>query len=265
MIKVIVCGACGKMGSRLISLISQDKEMKIIGAVEKTNHPRVNKTVFGDIVAADNLEKTILDADVVIDFTNPDATLDHVEIAARYQKPMVIGTTGLNEGHVTEISAVAKVAERMPIVLAPNMSPGVNLLFNLVREIDEALPDYDVEIIELHHNQKKDAPSGTALKLADKVAVGLDASKEVISRKPFFGRHGNIGSRKPEEIGIHAVRAGDIVGTHIVLFAGPGESIEITHRAHSRDVFAHGAIKAAKWIIGKPPDLYDMQDVLGIK
>lgn len=262
MIKVIVCGACGKMGNRLISLISQDKEMKIIGAIEKWNHPRINKTVLGDIVAAENLEKCLSDADVVIDFTNPDSALEHVAVALQYQKPVVIGTTGLSKEQIAEISEAAKT---IPVVFAPNMSPGVNLLFSLIREIDEALPDYDVEIIELHHNQKKDAPSGTALKLAEKVSSGLDASREFISRKPVFGRQGNTGARKPEEIGIHAVRAGDIVGTHIVLFAGPGESIEIVHRAHSRDVFAHGAIKAAKWIIGKPPSLYDMQNVLGIK
>jgi 4-hydroxy-tetrahydrodipicolinate reductase len=262
MIKTIVCGACGKMGSRLISLISQDKEMTVIGAVEEKNHPSINKTVLGDIVAIDSLERDISDAEVVITFTNPEASLKHLTVAAYHKKPIVIGTTGFTKDHRLMIE---KLVTEIPCVLASNMSPGANLLFRLARETDEILPDYDVEIIEFHHNQKKDAPSGTALKLAEMVTTGLDDAEEIITRKPIFGRHGNVGPRKPEEIGIHAVRAGDIVGTHIVLFAGPGESIEIIHRAHSRDVFSHGAIKAAKWIIGKPAGLYDMQDVLGIK
>lgn len=267
MVKVIVCGACGKMGSRLISLIGQDAEMKIIGAIEEAKHPRIDKTIIGDIVVTNNLDKIINDADVVIDFTNPGATLDHLEIAARYQKPMVIGTTGFNEGELTEISAVAKIAQRMPLVLAPNMSPGVNLLFKLAREVAKALPGYDPEIIEVHHNQKKDAPSGTAYKLAEEISLGYaDANPETAKNRVLsHGRSGTLGPRKLEEIGIHAVRAGDIVGEHTVIFAGPGERIELIHRAHSRDVFVHGAIKAAKWIVDKPPDLYDMQDVLGIK
>ena len=151
--------------------------------------------------------------------------------------------------------------------MAPNMSQGVNLLFKLVKEVAMTLPGYDAEVVESHHNQKKDAPSGTAYKLAEEIALGYaDADPENAKNRVLsHGRQGIIGPRKAEEIGIHSIRAGDIVGEHTVIFAGPGERIELIHRAHSRDVFAYGAIKAAKWIVGKPAGLYDMRDVLGIK
>lgn len=264
MIKVIVCGACGKMGNRLINLIGEDKEMKIIEAIEEKSHPRIDKTIIGDITVTDNLEKNIDATDVVIDFTNPGASLRHLEIAEKHQKAIVIGTTGFKDG---EIYVIKTRAEKIPCVLAPNMSLGVNLLFKLAREIAKALPSYNPEIIEVHHNQKKDAPSGTAYKLAEEISLGYADANPATAKNRILshGRSGTLGLRKPEEIGIHAVRAGDIVGEHTVIFAGPGERIELTHRAHSRDVFVYGAIKAAKWIVGKPAGLYDMRDVSGIK
>ncbi len=259
------------MGSKIVSLVDQDKEMDLVSIIEKPGHPQIGNYI-GEKVK-DNLEieeagtvKIFVNpfADVIIEFSTPEATLEHMEIAAKYKKAVVIGTTGLKEEHIARVKELAK---EIPCVMSPNMSQGVNLLFKLTKEVAQILPDYDVEIVEAHHNQKKDAPSGTALRLAIETRLGHIKGnlREDLNQIIFHGRQGIVGPRKPEEIGIHAVRAGDIVGEHTVIFAGPGERIELIHRAHSRDVFAHGAIKAAKWIVGKPAGLYDMQDVLEIK
>ena len=169
------------------------------------------------------------------------------------KKPIVICTTGIAKEGLAKIKSASS---EIPIVFSPNMSVGVSLLFKLVGEVADIIPDYDVEIVEAHHNQKKDAPSGTALKLAEIISSKLNLEH-------VYGRCGNVGARK-KEIGIHAIRAGDIVGDHTVIFATNGERIELTHRAQSRDTFAVGAVKAAKWVFGKKPGLYTMQDVLGL-
>ncbi|MFH0947676.1 MAG: 4-hydroxy-tetrahydrodipicolinate reductase [Elusimicrobiota bacterium] len=252
MVKVIVCGAAGKMGRMIISKILSNKELILSGAIEFNGHSSVGETI-DKIKITDNFEAAVKFCDVVIDFTNMDATLEHLEFSQLYKKAMVIGTTGISESGIKKIKDTSK---NIPIVFSPNMSIGVNLLFKLVEEIAVAVPDYDIEIIEAHHNQKKDAPSGTALKLAEIISSKLNL-------KHIFGRYGNVGARK-KEIGIHAVRAGDIVGDHTVIFADNGERIELIHRAHSRDTFAAGAVRAAKWIFGKNPGLYTMCDVLGL-
>ncbi|MEW6556415.1 MAG: 4-hydroxy-tetrahydrodipicolinate reductase [Elusimicrobiota bacterium] len=257
MLKLTVCGACGKMGKMIIDRILTDNELKLVGAVEKKGHPFIEQMI-NKIKITDNIETVIKNTDVVIDFTNPEATLEHLGIAIRNVvagscPAFVIGTTGISEKGLEKIKEVSNTCA---IVFSPNMSAGVNLLFKLVDEVAGVLSNYDVEIVEAHHNQKKDAPSGTAVKIADIISGKLKLSK-------IYGRTGITGPRK-KEIGIHAVRAGDIVGEHTVIFAGSGERLELIHRAHSRETFAAGAVKAAKWIFSKKPGLYSMQDVLGL-
>ncbi|MFA5779560.1 MAG: 4-hydroxy-tetrahydrodipicolinate reductase [Elusimicrobiota bacterium] len=252
MLKIIVCGAAGKMGKMVVSRILADKELVLSGAIEWREHHAIGQ-LLDTINITDNFSEALKSSDVAIDFTNTDATLYHLDIAKKQKKPIIIGTTGITAEGIERIKNASK---EIPIILAANMSVGVNLLFKLVEEVAVALPSYDVEIIEAHHNQKKDAPSGTALKIAEIISSKLNLEH-------IYGRHGNVGARK-KEIGIHAVRAGDIVGEHTVIFAGEGEQIELIHRAHTRDTFAAGAVKAAKWIFGKKPGLYTMGDVLGL-
>jgi 4-hydroxy-tetrahydrodipicolinate reductase len=199
-------------------------------------------------------------SDVLIDFTVADACLGNIKAAVKAGKPAVVGTTGLTEAQKAELATYSR---SIPIVHAPNMSVGVNLLFKLTSEVASILGlDYNVEIVETHHNQKKDSPSGTAVRLAERVAeaLGLDYGKNVA-----HGREGMIGARPRPEIGMHAVRGGDVVGDHTVYFIGQGERIELTHRAHNRDNFARGALRAAKFALNAKPGLYDMQDVLGLR
>jgi 4-hydroxy-tetrahydrodipicolinate reductase len=199
------------------------------------------------------------DTDVLIDFTNPDSALKNIEAAKKYNVPVVIGTTGFIDEQKEKITEISKV---VPIVMSPNMSVGVNLLFKLVKEAANKIPDYDIEIVELHHNKKQDSPSGTAAKLAEIAAAAIGQN---ISEAGVYGRRSVHAVRRKDEIGIMSVRGGDIVGEHTVYFVGPGERIELTHRAQSRDTFAAGAVRAAKWLVDKKPGLYDMQDVLGLK
>lgn len=258
MIRLIVCGASGRMGLRILDLACQNKDFQIAGALESANHPLIGKTILdGRVRVTSDLEPLKGSADVLIDFSTPSATLKHLETIKKWSKvSAVIGTTGFLSTELTTINETAKI---MPIVLSPNMSIGVNLMFDLVRLIAEKIPNYDIEIIELHHNQKKDAPSGTALGLAEEITETLkrDMEKDLV-----HGRKGEVGVRTPKEIGIHAIRAGDIVGDHTVIFAAQGERLEITHRASSRDTFAGGALRAAQWVHTKSPGLYSMKDVL---
>ncbi|MCK4300962.1 MAG: 4-hydroxy-tetrahydrodipicolinate reductase [Planctomycetes bacterium] len=252
MVKVVVNGALGRMGKRIIACAAGEADVNVVGAVDIAEHGGTPH-VTTDLTAA------IKDADVVIDFTSHIGVPATIDIVSRAGKALVVGTTGLTRD---EQRALDQAAALVPIVYAPNMSVGVNLLFQLVGEVAAVLGDgYDVEIVEAHHNQKKDAPSGTALKLAENIAGVLDRDLE---KDGVYGREGIIGARPPSEIGIHAIRAGDIVGEHTVIFAGAGERIELTHRAHSRDTFARGALRAAKWVVGKSPKLYSMLDVLGL-
>jgi len=267
MIKVIVSGVCGRMGSIIAKLVCEQEKMKLIGAVEQPGHLSIGCDVgerigYGkiDLPIVDNLEKVIKLSDVLIEFTNPKTTIDHLEIAAANNKAMVIGTTGLDE---TQVAKIKELSNSIPIVFAPNMSIGVNLLFKLVGDVARVLgDDYEVEIIETHHHYKKDAPSGTALKLGEIIADNLNRDFNQVA---VYGRHGQIGERKKEEIGILAIRTGDVVGEHTVIFGSEGERIELTHRAHSRLTFAQGAIKAARFVTKTTPGWYDMQDVLKIK
>jgi 4-hydroxy-tetrahydrodipicolinate reductase len=255
------------MGSRIAQFVRETEGIELIGGFERSDHPSVGKeitTVIGGAqpqgsVAA-HIKEVLENADVVIDFTNASASLSHLQSTVDAGKAMVIGSTGFS---AEQMEQARELATKVPCVLAPNMSVGVNVLFKVVADLTKLLGDrFDVEIVETHHRLKKDAPSGTAMKLAQVVAETLTYD---FDQAGVFARHGLIGERKKQEIGVQTLRGGDIVGEHTVLFAGLGERIEVTHRAHSRDNFARGAVQAALWVVQQPPGLYDMQHVLGIK
>ncbi len=267
MVKAVVIGVGGRMGGRIAHWITMTEGIQIAGAVEGYGHPMIGHDV-GEIVGQRHLDVPIVDrldevidkSDVLIEFTHHEASVSHLSLAAEKGKPMVIGTTGFT---AQEMDAIRTFTRKTPCVLAPNTSVGVNVLFKVLEDVARILgDDYEVEIIEAHHNQKKDAPSGTAIKMAQIIA---DVLKRDLERDAVFTRRGMTGARKRTEIGIQAIRGGDIVGDHNVMFITEGERLEFIHRAHSRDNFARGAIRAAKWVVGKPPGLYDMQDVLGLK
>jgi 4-hydroxy-tetrahydrodipicolinate reductase len=267
MIKALVAGAGGRMGGRIIASLEDQEGIALAGAFEKRGHSTVGQDAgvtagvgSRGIPVVERLETIIAGGDVVIDFTDPEASLRHVEIAAENGKAMVVGTTGMSAEQQQELE---RAARKIPIVFAPNTSVGVNLLFKVLSDVAPILGDaYDVEIFESHHRFKKDAPSGTARKMAEVVAeaLGRDLDEVVL-----YGRSGMVGERKKNEIGVFSMRGGDIVGEHTVVFAGLGDRIEFTHRAHSRDTFARGAVRAALWVAGRVPGLYDMMDVLGLR
>jgi 4-hydroxy-tetrahydrodipicolinate reductase len=269
MIKAIVTGAAGRMGSRIVNVLSTSEGIRLAGAVERTGHPLVGQDSCGPAglpaggvltVITDDLAAALKTGDVLIDFTMPEASLEHLRACAELGKAAVIGSTGFSKDQLAEIN---KIVQKVPCVLSPNMSIGVNLCFKILEEVARTIgEDYDMEIVEAHHRMKKDAPSGTAVKMAQIIARAVNRNLDEVG---VYARKGMIGERSKKEIGIQTIRAGDIVGEHTVLFAGKGERIEITHRAHSRDTFAAGAIRAAKWVVGRKPSLYDMQDVLGLK
>lgn len=267
MVRIVVTGAAGRMGRNIINVIRETGETELAGAVERPGHPDIGKDIGEvsgsgkiDIKLTDNFEKAVKKADCVIDFTLPEATMHHLDIALKSKIAMVIGTTGFSH-HQRE--RLKEVGSQMQIVAAPNMSVGVNLLLKVVSDMAKILgKDYDVEIVEAHHRLKKDAPSGTAMRFAEVLAHSLNRD---LDKAAVYERHGIIGERKPEEIGIQTVRAGDIVGDHTIIFGGMGERLEITHRAQSRETFARGAVRAAQWVVKQPKGLYDMQDVLGLK
>jgi 4-hydroxy-tetrahydrodipicolinate reductase len=267
MIKVAVTGAAGRMGGRIITAIKEADALQLGGAVERAGHGLIGQdagSVAGcgtaGVKIVDTLEAALSAADVLVDFTFPEVTLANLEVAARLGKSVVIGSTGFTPAQRDE---VRKFAEQIPVVLAPNMSVGVNACFKLLKDVAKTLgDDFDVEIVELHHNKKKDSPSGTAVRMGEVVAEALGRD---YNRVANYHRQGMCGERSKEEIGMQTVRGGDIVGEHTVYFIGMGERIEITHRAMSRDMFARGAVRAAGWLAGKPAGLYDMQDVLGLK
>jgi len=267
MIKAIVSGAAGRMGGRIIHLMEEAAGITLAGACEQPDHAAVGKDV-GEVVGlppkglqvAGSLAEVLGQGEVVIEFTHPEPSLHHLREVAAAGKAMVLGTTGFSPAQVAEIHALGA---RTRLVFAPNMSVGVNLMFKMVADVARVLTEgYDVEIVEAHHRLKKDAPSGTALKLAQVIAHVLERDLEKVG---VYARRGIIGERRQEEIGIQTVRAGDIVGEHTVLFGGIGERLEIVHRAHSRDNFARGALRAAQWVMAQPPACYDIQDVLGLK
>lgn len=263
-VQAIVVGAAGKMGGRMIHLINETPSMELYQAVERKDHPSIGRDI-GEISGLGKLGIP-LEGDlkrgghVILDFTNPRTSLESLRIAEENGLAIVIGTTGLN---AEQMERVKELCKNVRCVLSPNMSVGMNVMFRIVQEVARVLgPEYDVEILEAHHRMKKDSPSGTALRLGELIAR---ASGRDFGRVGVYGRKGMVGERTREEIGMQVVRAGDIVGEHTVLFGGMGERLEIIHRAHSRDNFARGAIRAALWVVNQPNGLYDMQDVLGLK
>ncbi len=255
MINVIINGACGKMGKRIIALLSMQKDLHLCGAVEIPSHSDIGKDV--GVIVNSCIKDIIKNADVVVDFSSAQGALDSAKICAKYKKALIIGATGLSSEALSEIKSMSCA---IPCLVSSNMSVGVNLLYKLVEQASSVLGDeYDVEIIEAHHRFKKDAPSGTAKTLAEIVSRIKDKKLEDMA---VYGREGLVGERKRNEIGIHAVRAGDIVGEHTVIFGGTGERIELKHIATTRDTFAQGVIKAIKFISTKKAGLYDMKDVL---
>ncbi|HCE42913.1 MAG TPA: 4-hydroxy-tetrahydrodipicolinate reductase [Lentisphaeria bacterium] len=266
--KVVVVGAAGRMGRLLVSRILTSNDMKLAGATEFSGSPFVGKDA-GMIAGLDacgieigtDIKPLLRNADAVIDFsTGP--VVENAKLATDAGACMVIGTTALTDADKKTLSDLTgKKGGR--IVMASNMSVGVNLLFDLCAKVAKILgDDYDVEIVEMHHNKKKDAPSGTAVSLAEAIAKARDLSYE---KNAVHGRKGIIGERKKSEIGIHAVRGGDVVGDHTVIFATEGERIELVHKASSRDTFAKGALKAVRFLSKARPGIYNMQDVLGLK
>ncbi len=260
-----VMGAAGRMGQAITRCVGATPDAEITVALERPGHPALGSDV-GRIaglapigVAIGHQIDAIAAADVVIDFSFHTAVPEHVQHAKSIGKAFVLGTTGLTN---EESTTVREAAQSIPVVWAPNMSLGMNMLFALVKQAAAALDEsYDIEIVEAHHRHKQDAPSGTALGLAEQAAAGR---RVPLADVADYGRHGMTGERIPGRIGIHAIRAGSIVGDHTVLFAAEGECLELTHRAGSRDIFATGSVRAALWAAGKPAGLYTMQDVLGI-
>lgn len=264
--KVAIVGAAGRMGGRLIQAVLEADGLELSGAIERPGHPHVGAdagllAAVGElgVPITDDLATTMERADVLIDFTFPDVTLKNLEICASLGKMVVSGSTGFTPEQKEQVE---KYAEKIPIVLAPNMSVGVNACFKLLKEAANILgDDFDVEIVELHHNKKKDSPSGTAVRMGEVVAESLGRDYNQVAT---YHREGMCGERTKQEIGMQTVRGGDIVGEHTVYFIGMGERIEISHRAMSRDMFARGAVRACQWLQDKKSGLYDMQDVLDL-
>ena len=263
---IVICGAAGRMGRLLVGLGHANQKTSVVGAIEAPGHPEIGRDA-GEIAGVGPLGITVGDDlaavahqdRVVLDFTTAAAALAHLRIAVAARAAAVIGTTGFTP---EQEAAVHELALRTRTIIAPNMSVGVNVLLGAVRHVARALGDaFDVEIIELHHHHKKDAPSGTALALARAAAETLDRP---FPESAVFGRHGQVGERRREEIGILALRAGDATGEHTVVFGGIGERLELTHRSQSRECFALGALRAAVWLSQQPDGLYSMAEVLGL-
>ena len=264
MTDVVVCGAAGRMGQLIVRLVAGEKDARLAGAVEAAGHPAIGRDA-GEVAGVGPLGVKIdvryapPAGSVTLDFTAPAAALEHLATAADTGAAIVVGTTGLS---AADRARAAELGCRMPTIMAPNMSVGVNVLEGLVRAAARALAgSFDVEIVEIHHRMKRDAPSGTALRLGE---VAAEAQQTKLAERATFGREGEPGPRRHEEIGVLAVRGGDAVGDHTVLFLGDGERLELTHRAQGRECLARGAVRAALWLAGKPAGLYTMQDVLGL-
>jgi len=263
-IKLSVAGAAGRMGGLILDLALKDNRFEVVSALEQASHPAADKPLKdvlpsapGSIPVLSDVRKALSNAKVLIDFTLPQATREHLKAARETGTALVIGTTGI-DGKGKE--AIAEAAREIPVVFSPNMSVGMNLLFVLVEEAARKLGmAYDVEIVEAHHKMKKDAPSGSALRLGESVAKAWGRDLKAIS---VHGREGLTGERQQGIIGFHAVRGGDIVGDHTVYLAGPGERLELKHQAHTREAFARGSLMAALYLGSAKPGLYTMQDVL---
>lgn len=264
-LRIAIAGCSGRMGRMLIEAVAASGDCVLGAALDRADSPSIGQDAGAALglhtgVAIRSDLDALAAADCLIDFTRPDGTLTHVEACLRHGVSMVIGTTGFDPAGTARIRAAAAT---IPIVMAPNMSVGVNVVLDLLRQAGRALAQgYDIEVIEAHHRHKVDAPSGTALKMGEVVAA---AAGRDLDRDAVWGRHGHTGERAAGSIGFSVIRGGDIVGDHTVLFAGTGERIEITHRSSSRATYAEGSLRAARFLAGRAPGLYDMQDVLGLQ
>jgi 4-hydroxy-tetrahydrodipicolinate reductase len=266
MIALVVAGAAGRMGSRLVACLADARDLRLVAALETPAHPAQGRDA-GEAAGVSRLgvpltsdAAAVLTRDrVLVEFTTPEASLQHLRLAAAAGARAVIGTTGFGPAQRDEITGLAK---KTAVVLAPNFSVGVTVALKALTLMARALgDDYDVEVTEIHHRFKKDAPSGTALRMAEVVAEALGRDLGVVA---VHGRQGMPGERTVKEIGVFSLRSGDVVGEHTVSFGTLGERLELTHRAHSRDTFARGALRAARFVAGRPPGLYSMLDVLGL-
>lgn len=267
MIKIGICGAGGRMGSLIARLILESENYELCGAIESKNHKNLgddlqsilNTSEKTGVTLTSNSGEVVKNVQVIIDFSNPSATIELLSAVKKNPVALVIGTTGFNEEGKKQIKDVSRLT---PVVFSPNMSVGINLLFKLVEKATEVLGEnFETEIIEIHHNKKKDAPSGTALRFAEIIASkrGKELDDTVV-----YGRHGIVGPRKKDEMGILSVRIADVVGEHTVIFGASGERIELVHKCTSRESFARGALRAAEYIANRGPGLYTMEDVLGL-
>ena len=261
MVRIVITGACGKMGSAIMRLALEDRDFEIAGLVEMKGHPMTGKphglmAGKGPLIV-DDISTAMVDADVIIDFSEARASVHNFRVALEHGKADVIGTTGLTDEDLKLFHASTGARA----VVSPNMSIGMNILFDLAERVSSIIGDgYDAEIVELHHRWKKDAPSGSALRIKDAVKAGQASRKW----EETYGREGLIGERRKDEIGVMSIRGGDIVGEHTLYFAGIGERLELTHKAWSRDNFARGALLAAKWVVKQPAGIYSMKQVLGL-
>ena len=254
MIKVTVNGALGRMGGMVADVIGPADGIVLAGAVDAAGHEGIGGDLCG-ITVTDDLTAALAGADVAVDFTKPESAVAFLEACSAAGVPAITGTTGMTHNHLTR---AREISGQIAVLVSPNMSLGVNLMFRVTEDIARALPGFDIEITEIHHNRKKDSPSGTAAKLAEAALRARPGSSVV------HGRQGMIGERPDEEIGMHSLRGGDVTGEHTVIFAGEGERIELTHRAHSRRTFAMGTLRAIRFMAGRQAGYYSMADVLGL-
>lgn len=273
MINVAVTGASGRMGSKIIKNILEEEDLELVAAIEAPETPFAGKdagevigagTIGVEITPADELKEVLekTKPDVLVDFTIASAAIETIKTSSECGVNLVVGTTGFSDEQLEKINETIE-ENKVKAVIAPNMAVGVNVFFKILKDLAPILADYDIEIIEAHHKHKQDAPSGTAVRAYEIIAqeLGRDTCEVGV-----YGREGMVGARKPEEIGMHAVRGGDIVGDHTVLFAGDGERLEIIHRASSRQAFVSGVIKAIRYVLTAPEGkISDMGDVLGLK
>lgn len=265
-LKVVIAGCSGKMGQALLSCVFADSAMVLHGALDSESSPSLGQDAglllgkASGVLVTSEISEAIKGADVLIDFTRPEATMRYLDACQQANVKLVIGTTGLTEAEKTKITTVS---ESVGVVFAPNMSAGVTLLINLVEQAAQVLKDdFDIEVVEMHHKHKVDAPSGTALRLGEAAAQGIG---QPLSDCAVYTREGDTGAREDGKIGFATLRGGDVVGDHTVIYAGEGERVELTHKASSRATFALGALRAAKFLAEKPKGLFDMRDVLGLK
>ena len=267
MISIAITGACGRMAGQVLRRSVENDNITVVAAVDMNHVGEDIGEVLGigkiDVAVSDDLSSVIDEAkpDLLVDFTNPEAAVKNAKAAAEKKVSFIVGTTGLKDKQMAEIKEAA-YKNNVAGMYASNFSVGMNVLFKLAKDTAKTLAGYDIEIIEAHHNKKKDSPSGTAITLAELMEESL---RRDLRKDAVYGREGMVGERKAGEIGIHAIRAGDIAGEHTVLFGSTGERLELKYMAHSRDAFAMGCVRAINWMEGKEPGFYSMFDVLGLE